>query len=141
MTLSVTQTGGDIEPLVGIVDTLSYRPDAFAFTVKMMDRGQGCTGTTLVIRHTCQDAYQPATPRSVLHLFPVPAASFDDRSWRRWLFDRIGDVELHERMEHFVVDGQRPYAPNHGPGRDPYVLHEVGTELDVRTSFRGDVKP
>jgi hypothetical protein len=27
----------------------------------------------------------------------------------------------------------------HGPGNDPYMVREVGTELDVKTSFRGEV--
>ena len=33
----------------------------------------------------------------------------------------------------------RPYAPNHGPGRDPYTIAEYATDLDRRTSFRGVV--
>jgi hypothetical protein len=34
----------------------------------------------------------------------------------------------------------RPYAPNHGPGRNPYVVHELGLNIDARTSFRGIVR-
>ncbi len=33
----------------------------------------------------------------------------------------------------------RPYAPSHGPGNDPYLVREVGSDLDRRTSFRGEV--
>lgn len=69
-----------------------------------------------------------------------PPATYDQRSWRRWLFDRILDVEKHEAMEFFQVAGRRPYAPSHGPGNDPYMIREVGTDTDQRTSFRGDLK-
>jgi len=31
----------------------------------------------------------------------------------------------------------RPYAPSHGPGNDPYLIREIGTTVDVQTSFRG----
>jgi hypothetical protein len=69
----------------------------------------------------------------------VPPAAYDVRSWQRWLFDRIGDVDTHERCEHFIVAGEHPYAPSHGPGNDPYLVREIGTALDVATSFRGEV--
>jgi hypothetical protein len=85
------------------------------------------------------DAYHPERPRPVYFYFPVPAATYDERSWRRWLFDRILDVERHEAMEHFQISNERPYSPSHGPGNDPYFIREVGTELDKRTAFTGKV--
>lgn len=103
------------------------------------DRGQGSKGLTLIIGIDLPDAYHPERNRAVNHLFPVPPAAFDRRSWQRWLFDRLGDVDDHERCECFEIDGVRPYAPSHGPGNDPYLIREIGTELDVRTSFRGIV--
>lgn len=33
----------------------------------------------------------------------------------------------------------RPYAPLHGPGNDPYLIAELATDEDRRTSFRGDL--
>lgn len=33
----------------------------------------------------------------------------------------------------------RPYAPNHGPGNDPYVVREETTDIDRRTQFTGNV--
>lgn len=86
------------------------------------------------------DAYAADTPRPVYFYFPVPAATYDKRSWRRWLFDRLCDVERHETMEHFQIDGERPYSPSHGPGNDPYVVRDTDTALDKVTSFRGEVK-
>lgn len=34
---------------------------------------------------------------------------------------------------------ERPFAPNHGPGRDPYTIVEYADDVDRRTSFRGEV--
>lgn len=96
--------------------------------------------------------YQAIT---VNHYFPVPAATYNEQSWTRWLFDRLGDVDTHERMEDFAIvvdhtigpDGEadfhldRPLAPNHGPGWDPYLVTFVSTETDRRTSFRGELNP
>jgi hypothetical protein len=63
-------------------------------------------------------------------------------------------VERHEACEflRFHVDeagnltddqdsgyAERPWSPSHGPGNDPYLIREIGTDLDRRTSFRGDV--
>jgi hypothetical protein len=83
---------------------------------------------------------------TVNHYFAVPPATYDIRSWQRWLFDRLGDVDTHERMEDFALlyeenstEVTRPYAPSHGPGNDPYMVREVGSDLDGRTSFRGVV--
>lgn len=91
----------------------------------------------------------------VRHLFIVPAATYTPDSWRRWLFERFVEVELHEAMEFFVLrheteggytlmDGsqadhydERPYAPNHGPGENPYVVHDATTAVARRTTFRG----
>ncbi len=84
----------------------------------------------------------------VNHYMPVPPAAFDIRSWQRWLFDQCLLVERHEAMEFFAIHDSpgsehavRPYAPSHGPGNDPYIVREVGTDMDRRTSFRGDVNP
>jgi hypothetical protein len=99
--------------------------------------------------------------RPIDHYFAVPPATFNSQSWMKWLFDRLGDVDTHERMEDFtfadpaVCDHDRlvpsrpcracqerltrPLAPVHGPGWDPYLLTVERTETDRRTSFRGVV--
>lgn len=106
-----------------------------------IDRGQGSLGLTLDIRTHGRDSYHPENENyGVHHYFIVPAASYNRQSWQRWLFDRLMDVELHEMMEGYVIDGHRPYAPNHGPGHDPYTVRELTTDEDRRTSFRGVVK-
>lgn len=129
------------EVLESLVSMLSYR-DGWSFRlVTDLDRGQGSRGLTLVINVTGPNSYPPHNVMSVNHYMVVPAAAFDGRSWRRWLFDQIGLVERHERMEWFEIDGQKMYAPSHGPGNDPYLVRELGTDTDRRTSFRGELNP
>lgn len=134
------QVAPDPEPLAQLVERLTYKP-LWQFTLEDLDRGQGSEGLTLCILITCPNSYQPEQMRRVMHYMPVPPASYDERSWRRWLFEQILLVERHEACEFFQIDGVRPYAPHHGPGNDPYVVFDHGTDLDVRTSFRGDVNP
>lgn len=106
-----------------------------------LDRGQGSTGLTLVIHRTGPDSYHPENTLPVNHYMIVPAAAYDMRSWRRWLFEQLHLVDLHELMEGFVIDGERPYAPSHGFGQDPYMVRELGTEEDQRTSFLNELNP
>lgn len=99
------------------------------------------SGLTLCIQTVSFDTYHPDRGRSyrVLHTFPVPPATYNRQSWTRWLFDRYVAVLTHEAMEFFQVAGYRPFAPNHGPGHDPYVVREETTDLDRRTQFTGRI--
>lgn len=141
----MTQWAPFPQELANVVARLRYKEN-WTFELRDEDRGQGCTGLTLVITVVGPDTYHPATLRGVGHYFIVPAANYDERSWRRWLFDTIVKVETHEAMEWFVLEGGRgedfrPYAPNHSPGHDPYTVRELSTDEERRTSFRGVVKP
>ena len=107
-------------------------------------------GLTLVVQRCGVNTYNPLQPMAVNHYFPVPPATYTEPSWRRWLFDRLGDVDTHERMEDFALaadgdtgprDWERPFKPNHGPGEDPYRVCELTTDEARRTSFRGDLNP
>jgi hypothetical protein len=127
--------------LHGLLERLTYR-EGWQFRLHDdLDRGQGSRGATLVITVTVPNSARPQDMTRVAHYMMVPAASYNERSWRRWLFDQIGLVELHERMEFFQLDGKAVYAPAHGPGNDPYLVLEYGTETDRRTSFRGELNP
>jgi hypothetical protein len=106
-----------------------------------LDRSQGSEGLTLEIGITCDDAYHAGRSRSVVHYFAVPPASYNRRTWQRWLFDQCVEVQTHEAMEGFTIDDEHPFAPHHGPGNDPYTVFEHGDDVDVRTSYRGEVKP
>jgi len=124
------------EELAHLVSSLTYKIN-WRFTLEDVDRSQGSKGLTLCILINTPDSYHPDVMRQVMHYMIVPAASYDMRSWRRWLFDQILLVEQHEACEFFQIDGSRPYAPSHGPGNDPYMIREVGTDEDRRMSFRG----
>lgn len=140
MTRAMAQAAAYPEALGQLVEQCTYR-SGWLVALRDMDRGQGSIGLTLVITADTVNSYRHDEPMRVNHLFIVPAAGYDERSWRRWLFDRFVDVETHEAAEFFTLDGDKPYAPSHGPGNDPYLIREVGTDLDQRTSFRGEVNP
>ena len=59
-------------------------------------------GMTLVVQRCGPDSYHPENKIAVNHYFPVPPATYNEASWQRWLFDRLGDVDTHERMEDFA---------------------------------------
>jgi hypothetical protein len=103
------------------------------------DRGQGSKGLTLIVQRCGPDSYHPERTLKVNHYFPVPPAAFNERSWTWWLFQQLLLVERHEAMEHFKVDGRPVYPPAHGPGNDPYLALDYGSDIDWRTSFRGEV--
>jgi hypothetical protein len=135
------------DALAGLADRLEYRR-GWTFELADLDRGQDSRGLTLLITIHTADSYDQDKRRSVVHYMLVPPAAYDVRSWQRWLFDQILLVERHEAMEFFTIHDSpgsehsaKPYAPSHGPGNDPYLIREVGTDLDRRTSFRGDVNP
>lgn len=138
MTAAMRQEAPYPAVLADLVDRLTYKA-RWTFRLADLDRGQGSKGLTLVINITGPNSYHPEQTISVNHYMLVPPAAFDERSWRRWLFDQIGLVELHERCEFFTLDDAKPYAPSHGFGQDPYLVREIGTEEDVRTSFRNEL--
>jgi hypothetical protein len=123
--------------LAELIAHVQYK-EGWQFELKDIDRGQGSEGLTLVITLTCQDSYHPEQRMNVLHYTIVPSAAYDARSWTRWLLDQVLLVEQHEACEFFRINGHRPYAPNHGPGRNCYSILEQGTMEDAQTTFRGD---
>jgi hypothetical protein len=131
------------EVLSGLVRRLYYK-SGWRFRLADLDRGQGSMGLTLVITIHGPDSYHPEKMISVNHFMLVPPAAYDERSWRAWLFEQILLVERHEACEWFTLVTEnvrdKPYAPSHGPGNDPYLVREVGTVEDQRTSFRGELK-
>lgn len=126
--------------LDGLVTALRYRP-GWTFRLADIDRGQGCRGLTLIVTVATTNSYPPHEPIRVQHFMPVPPAAYDMRSWRRWLFEQCLMVDRHEACEFFEIDGDKPYAPHHQPGADPYTVFEVGTDEERRTSYLGEVSP
>jgi hypothetical protein len=140
----MTQTAPFPQLLADLVSRLSYRP-GWQFRLGDIDRdkdGKGNVvgaGLTLDIITRGYNSYQPADGETyrVHHYFIVPAATYDERAWMRWLFERLVDVETHECMEFFKIDARRPFAPSHGPGNNPYSVRDRQTEADAHTMFIG----
>jgi hypothetical protein len=99
------------------------------------DEGALC----LVITVPGQDSYNPENQLHVSHFQPVPMATYNEKSWQRWIFEQCRRVENHELGEWFQVEGKRPFAPLHGPGEDPYTVHEYRDEVDAQTLQDGSV--
>lgn len=125
--------------LAALVGRLTYKPGWRFRLLDNYDRGQGSVGLTLVITITATDSYDHDKQIAVRHLMPVPPAAYDERSWRDWLFEQILLVEHHEAAEFFTIGSDKPYAPLHLPGSNPYMKVEKATDVELRTSFEGIV--
>lgn len=138
--------------LADIVATMKVtnKPEYEIFELRDTERDHASThngsagGLTFTVYTRHQDAYHER-PRAVAHLFPVPAATYNRGGWLRWVLERLKDIESHELGEGFTVltDGEgveRPFAPTHGPGDNPYVTVQYATDEQRRTSFLGTVK-
>lgn len=139
-----TQTAPFPHELAELVEACIYRAGWLVYLADEVrdpasTHGAETRGLTLSIVTNTVNSYPPHQPMRVRHLFAVPAATYNRDSWLRWLFERFCDVEKHEAMEFFTIDGDKPYAPNHGPGWDPYLVTQLTTDLDRRTSFRGEI--
>lgn len=128
--------------LAMLVESLEYRP-GWRFRLCHYDRGQDSIGLTLIIVTQGYDSYNPDGGETyrVQHFMPVPPAAYNEQSWQRWLLEQCLAVERHECCEFFKINGKRPYAPHHGPGNDPYIIFERGTDEDARTMYTGEVRP
>jgi hypothetical protein len=93
----------------------------------------------LVITVPGFDSYNEKRRLTVRHFFPVPITTYNEKTWRRWIFEMCRRLENHELGEWFKIDGVRPFPPLHGPGEDPYAVHEFRDELDSRILQSGAV--
>lgn len=141
----MTQTAPDPAELRDLVTRVRYR-NGWKFALGDVDRGQGSAGLTLAITVTGPDSYHPQRTRSVVHYMIVPAAAYDRRAWRWWLFEQCQAVDQHEAGEFFRFTGDdgteaRPFPPNHSDGRNPYQILELGTIEDAETDSGGTRHP
>jgi hypothetical protein len=79
-------------------------------------------------------------PYVVDHFHPVPITTFNEKSWRRWVFDKCLATMNHEVGEALQFKGLRPFVPMHGPGEDPYTVHEWRPETDALTTQNGSLR-
>lgn len=94
----------------------------------------------LVIEIDDVDNYQPKRPFVVRHYHPVPITTYNEASWRRWVFEQCRRTMNHELGEALNFNGVRPFAPMHGPGEDPYTVHEIRPERDALTTQDGSLR-
>jgi hypothetical protein len=109
-----------------LIPEVTYKP---GWSFELWDgerRGEhyvGSTGLTLSIRAQVENSCSGDTV-GVHHIMPVPVATWDRRTWERWVLDQILLVERHEAMEFYRVGARTPFFPSHGPGRNPYEIRE-----------------
>lgn len=96
----------------------------------------------LVIRISGVNNYDHDEPYTVDHYHPVPITTYNEKSWRRWIFEQCIRTMNHEIGESlcFGPDEVRPFAPMHGPGEDPYTVHEIRSEIDSLTTQDGSLR-
>lgn len=93
----------------------------------------------LVIRIDGNNNYT-GKPFVVDHYHPVPITTYNERSWRRWVFEQCRRTMNHEIGESLRFDGIRPFVPMHGPGEDPYTTHEIRPVEDGLTTQDGSMR-
>jgi len=93
----------------------------------------------LVITISGVDNYAHDRKLTISHYHPVPITTYNEKSWRRWIFEQCLRTMNHEIGEAlcFGPDKLRPFAPMHGPGEDPYTVHEWRSEADALTTQDG----
>lgn len=96
----------------------------------------------LIIQIAGVNNYDHSKPFTVNHAHPVPTTTYNEKSWRRWIFEQCIRTMNHELGEslRFGVDEVRPFAPMHGPGEDPYTVHEWRSESDALTTQDGSLR-
>ncbi len=95
----------------------------------------------LVITIDTVSNYDQTKPFRVSHWHPVPIATYNEKTWRRWIFDQVMRTLNHEVGESLRFAGSRPFAPCHGPGEDPYIVHDSRSDEELRTMQDGSVRP
>lgn len=143
------------EALDELVKQTVYKP-GWQFKLREIQRddpdthGMAAGGLTLDIISCTYNSYRDygpvrgraaAAPDYFVHHYKiVPAATFNKAAWQRWILDCCIEIETHEACEFLRFGEDRPFAPTHGPGDNPYTIKELASDEQRRTSFKGVVK-
>lgn len=122
--------------LRAIVDSIRYLP---GWMIYLGRDNEGDGWLCLHIVSDTPNSYALDEPIRVNHSFLVPMATYNERTWKAWLFDRFLDVWRHETGEFLAFGDVREFAPHHGNGEDPYRTWHVGDLADTRVKA-GDTK-
>ena len=94
----------------------------------------------LVIVIADVDNYNMARSKTTAHYHPVPITTYNEKSWRRWIFEQCIRTMNHEIGESLRFGDVRPFEPCHGDGEDPYTVHEFRPEIDALTTQDGSLR-
>jgi hypothetical protein len=124
--------------LAGLVKRIRCKP-SWSFRLQISGND---VYSKLVITVPGYDSSRPddKVPMTVSHFFPVPEATYNEATWRRWIFERCRGVENHELGEWFRDGDKHPFSPLHGPGEDPYTVHEFRPVDDMLTTQDGSMR-
>ncbi len=110
---------------------LDFQREGWLFQLKDdLVRDDGAAhGTTMTVTVSSKDFYRDSQ-RHTRHEFIVPAATYNRSAWAAWVRGCVGLIDAHESDEAFVLDGERVFAPRHGPGFNPYdhVIYDATDE-------------
>ena len=88
--------------------------------------------------------FDDTKPFNVIHEHPVPFATYNEKTWRRWIFNQCMRSMSHEIGESLRFgegdDECRPFLPTHGPGEDPYDIREYRNEDDAFITQNGSMR-
>jgi hypothetical protein len=106
------QTAPFPQILNGLVNRCSYKVSEgwVMWLEDDCDRGQGSRGLTLIIQRCGPDSYHPERILPVNHLFPVPPAAYNERSWKWWLFQQLRHSVQNVRTSHGLGTSSRATA-------------------------------
>lgn len=131
----MTQQQWEPPGLREIVDSISYMPGWMVYLGK---DNEGGGWLTLHIVSSTPDSYDHNKNIRVDHSFLVPMATYNERTWKAWIFERYCDVWRHETGEFLLFDGVREFAPHHANGEDPYITWHAGDYADTRVKAGDD---
>ena len=119
-----------------LVDEVRCKP---GWSFKLIDEDGA---KRLVIQIIGTDNYDPDRHYTIHHYHPVPITTYNEKSWRRWIFEQCLRTMNHEIGEslRFGIEELRPFVPMHGPGEDPYTVHEWRPESDALTIQDGSLR-
>lgn len=133
MTITTPNT---FDVLARVVSEAKCKP---GWTFQLADVGGGAKELRIRMENDVNN-YDHSQPFAPFHPHPVPFATYNEASWRRWVFEQCLRTMHHEIGEALNFNGVRPFAPMHGPGEDPYTVHEIRPEADALTTQSGALR-
>lgn len=114
-----------------VVHNITYE-DGSSFVLTRDDESNHCVLHCYI---TAPNTYRDdRRPRPTNHEFLVPCATYNYENWRRWVFECLKTIAIHEVCEWFKDSGVRVFGPHHGNGENPYVEWHLGTLEQIQKS-------